>query len=125
MSEKKKILIVDDKPEIRRLVQLTLQDTDYEFYEAADGVEALNKVYEIKPDLILLDVMMPGKDGYEVLRELRSDSQFDNTVIVMLTAKGQEVDVHKALSMGANEHFAKPFSPTQLIKKLEEYLKNE
>ncbi len=121
---KKKVLIVDDEPHIVELVRVCLEDTDYEIVEAYDGQEALDVAQREKPDLILLDIMLPKMDGYEVCRKLKSSDDTKDIPVVMLTAKGQEVDKVKGFQAGADSYMTKPFSPLRLLTELEEKLSN-
>lgn len=120
----KKILIVDDQPEIRELVDVTLRIGDYAIWQAASGDQALIVARAEHPDLILLDVMMPTSsiDGFEVCRQLKSDPATRDISIVMLTARGQETDVELSKLVGADDYFTKPFSPLQLMNKVEQLL---
>ena len=119
----KKILIVDDQREVRELVEVTLNIGSYEIHKAADGESALRIASEVRPDLIILDVMMPGgMDGYEVCRRLRSNPETSGSSILMLTARGQEGDRQKGKDAGADDYFAKPFSPLELLNKVEAIL---
>ena len=110
-----KILIVDDEPAIRFLIASTLEDEGYELFEAADGMEAYNLVGHIKPNLIILDVMMPGLTGYELCAKLKQDPATRNIIIIMLTAKGQEQDRLQSQQAGADHYLRKPFSPMELL----------
>lgn len=120
----KKILIVDDQLEVRELVEVTLRIGDYEILQAENGEQALALARSQKPDLILLDVMMPGSDmdGIEVCRQLKGNPETARIQVVMLTAKSQETDVNAAKEAGADEYFSKPFSPLELMRKVEEIL---
>jgi CheY-like chemotaxis protein len=119
----KKVLIVDDRLEVRELVEVTLRVKDYQILEASNAEEAIKTVKAEKPDLILMDVMMPGEmDGLEATRILKSDPETKDCPIVMLTAKGQKNDIEKGLEAGVEDYFVKPFSPLELIKKVEEVL---
>jgi DNA-binding response OmpR family regulator len=113
-----KILVVDDEPHVIRTLTFVLKKEGYEVSSAGDGEEAMAKVQESKPNLMFLDVMMPKKNGYEVCRELKSDSRLSDIHIIMLSAKGQEADKEKALSFGANEFMTKPFSPVGVVGKV-------
>lgn len=111
----KKILIVDDHADIRRLIRLTLEFEDYDIREAANGETALAMAAEIRPDLVLLDVMMPGHlNGLEVCRQLRVQGG-EGPRIIMLSARGQASDREAGLLAGADTYLVKPFSPLQLI----------
>ena len=110
-----KVLIVDDEPNIVLSLQFLMKKAGYETGVARDGDEALAEVERFRPDLVLLDVMMPKRDGYEVCQQLRA-SGWDDLKIVMLTAKGRETEVTKGLSLGADTYVTKPFSTTDLVE---------
>jgi CheY-like chemotaxis protein len=113
----KKILIVEDQPEIRELIRLTLEFEDYEIAEAANGDAALQKLPNYQPNLVLLDVMMPGGiDGVELCRRIKSDPGLRRIKVIMLTAKSQAADRNAGLSAGADDYLVKPFSPLELMK---------
>ena len=119
----KKVLVVDDRLEVRELVEVTLRVKDYQIIEASNAEEAIKMVKTEKPDLVLMDVMMPGgMDGLEATRILKSDPETKGCPIVILTAKGQKTDMEKGLEAGAEDYFIKPFSPLELIKKVEDIL---
>jgi DNA-binding response OmpR family regulator len=118
----KKILVVDDEPNVIRTLTFVLKKEGYDVASAGDGEEALSKVHESKPDLMFLDVMMPKKNGYEVCQELKGDSALNDIHIVILSAKGQEADKEKALMLGANEFLTKPFSPVGVVEKVKALL---
>ena len=118
----KKILIADDRPEVVELVRVILEGEDYEIVDASNGKEALKKARLEKPDLVLLDVVMPKMDGFEVCRKLRKDPQTQEIPIIMLTAKGKEVDKEKARQLGVRDYITKPFSPSALLTRVEEIL---
>jgi DNA-binding response OmpR family regulator len=113
----KKILIVEDHADIRRLIRMTLEFEDYDIREAHNGEMALDMARELRPDLVLLDVMMPGAlSGLEVCRRLRGDAQAGGEPhIIMLSARGQASDLEAGLQAGADTYLVKPFSPLQLI----------
>lgn len=120
----KKILIVDDQQEVRELVDVTLRIGDYVIWQAESGDQALATARSEHPDLILLDVMMPKStfDGFEVCQQLKSDPTTKDIYIVMLTARGQGADVEMGKKVGADDYFTKPFSPLELMTKVEELL---
>ncbi len=119
----KKILIVDDQLEVRELVSVTLEIGPYTILTAENGNQALEIARAEMPDLILLDVMMPnGPDGLEVCSELKRDPATQGLYIIMLTSKGQEWDVRAGYDSGADDYFIKPFSPLDLMNKVEEVL---
>ena len=119
----KKILLAEDEDAVRTLVRETIRDDSrYRLLEARNGKEALEIARREKPDLILLDIIMPIYDGFEVCRQVKSDPVTKETTIIMLTALTQESDREMAKSMGADGYLTKPFSPTSLIQKVEEAL---
>ena len=118
----KKILIVDDEERVRRLIETTLDIGDFQIFQAKDGEEALKIAQEEKPALILLDIMMPGMDGFEVCKRLKNNSETKGSYIIMLTAKGQKQDIEKGYTVGADDYFVKPFSPMELLNKIEKVL---
>jgi len=119
----KKILIVDDQPEVRELVEVTLRVEDYNILQAKNGKKAIEIVKAEKPDLIIMDIMMPGElDGLEATRIIKNDPETNDCKIIMLTAKGQQADREKGFEAGADDYFVKPFSPLELIKTVEEVL---
>jgi DNA-binding response OmpR family regulator len=109
-----RVLIVDDEPNIVVSLQFLMRKGGFETSVARDGEEALLEVERFRPDLVLLDVMMPRKDGYEVCQQLRS-SGWDDLKIVMLTAKGRESEITKGLALGADAYVTKPFSTSDLV----------
>ena len=109
------VLIADDEESVVELVRVTLEDERVRVIAAHDGATALAMAKEIAPDLVLLDVNMPGYDGVEVCRRLLADARFARTPIVMLTAATQADDVRRGLDAGATEYLTKPFSPVRLL----------
>jgi len=115
-----RILIVDDEDRMRRFIRLNLEYDGFEVVEAANGREALDKVRETLPDLVLLDVMMPDRDGFEVLRILR---EISDVPVIMLTAKGEEEDIVRGLELGADDYITKPFSTRELVSRIKAVLR--
>ena len=111
----RKILVVDDERHIVRLVEVNLTRAGYEVETAYDGVEALEKVAEDLPDMIVLDVMMPRMDGFEVLKKLQSDAKYKDIPVIMLTAKAQDADIFKGWQSGVSSYLTKPFNPKELL----------
>jgi len=111
----KKILAVDDEKHIVRLVQVNLERAGYEVVTANDGKEALQKVQDESPDLLVLDVMMPYMDGFEVLQNLRRNPSTRDIPVIMLTAKAQDADVFKGWQSGVDCYLTKPFNPMELL----------
>jgi two-component system, OmpR family, alkaline phosphatase synthesis response regulator PhoP len=111
----RKILAVDDEKHIVRLVQVNLERQGYEVVTANDGKEALEKVEEERPDLVVLDVMMPYMDGFEVLQNMRRNPATRDIPVIMLTAKAQDADVFKGWQSGVDCYLTKPFNPMELL----------
>jgi CheY-like chemotaxis protein len=118
------VLLCDDEDALRQLVRATLDNGRYEILEVADGDESLDLVRRLRPDLVVLDMMMPGRSGLDVLRELRADQALARTPVIMLTARAQLADRQAAAAAGADRYLAKPFSPLELISLVEELLEN-
>ncbi len=115
MDRKFRILAVDDEQHIRRLIQVSLERQGFEVLTAVDGKDALDKVANDKPDLVVLDVMMPQIDGFEVLKSLRKNKETRELPVIMLTAKTQDSDVFTGWQHGADLYLTKPFNPTELV----------
>ena len=109
------VLVADDEPHVVELVKVTLEDDRLSVVEAFDGERALILAQATRPDVVLLDVQMPGLDGFEVCRRLRRDRLFADTTIVMLTAAAQREDIARGLAAGADHYLTKPFSPVALL----------
>jgi DNA-binding response OmpR family regulator len=118
----KKILIADDEPNIVAAIEFLLQQSGYEVLVARNGEDALTLVEARIPDLVLLDVMMPKKSGYEVCARIRERADWRHIKVVMLSAKGRETEVNKGLSMGADLYVTKPFSTRELMAKIKDLL---
>lgn len=114
----KKILIADDEPDILEIISFNLRNDGFETYTARDGNEALEVAKQVKPDLIILDVMMPNKNGMEVCRILRGQQDFQQTLIIFLTALNDELSHVKGLEYGADDYLTKPVSPKILVSKV-------
>lgn len=115
----RKILTVEDEQDIARMVQMTLRDEGYKVVTASTGREALEKVFFEKPDLIILDIMLPEIDGFEVLQHLRQNPATAQTPVIMLTAKSEERDVMKGWKLGADLYLTKPFDAMELTSIVE------
>lgn len=117
------ILIVDDEAGVRALVRMTLDTGEYQILEAQRGAEALQLARQHRPDLVLLDVMLPDMSGLEVCRNIKTDPALASTTVVMLTARAQTTDLGDAEDAGADGYFTKPFSPIALTRKVESVLR--
>lgn len=117
----KKILIIEDEPNIRELILYNLQANGYEGLEAEDGIMGITMVHTEKPDLVLLDIMLPGKNGYDICRELRQEG--NKTPIIMLTAKTEEIDKVLGLEFGADDYISKPFGIRELMARIKAVLR--
>ena len=117
-----KILIADDEPNILISLEYLMKREGYHVLLARDGGEALNLITRERPDLVLLDVMMPGKSGFEVCQEVRADETLSGIKIVLLTAKGQDADFQRGRQVGADVYVTKPFDPDELVRLAEKVL---
>lgn len=117
-----KILVADDEPNIVISLEYLMKREGYAVVVARDGQEALDMLAREKPDLVLLDVMMPYKSGFEVCQAVRASETLRNTKILMLTAKGRDTDIAKGLALGADAYMTKPFSTRELVQKVAEML---
>jgi len=118
----KKILLVDDEKDLVETLTLRLEANDYEVIPAYDGQDGLEKARKGKPDLIILDLMLPKMDGYKVCRMLKFDEKYKNIPIIMFTARVQESDKKMGEEVGANAYITKPFEPQVLLTKIKELL---
>jgi phosphate regulon transcriptional regulator PhoB len=119
----REVLVVEDEPDIRRLVVLHLESDGFRCRTAANGLDALREAKANVPDLVVLDLMLPGLDGLEVCRRLRGDASTAGVPIIMLTAKSDEVDRVVGLEVGADDYVAKPFSPKELVARVRAVLR--
>jgi len=117
-----KILVIEDDPATLRFMRYTLQDKGYQVLTASNGLEGLRKAREEAPALIVLDVMLPGMDGFEVCHHLRAEPKTAHLPILMLSAKAQGVDRDTGLKVGANEYLTKPVKPSEIVSRVEALL---
>lgn len=122
MTMKKKILIVDDEPNIVMSLDYLLRKNNFEVFIARNGNEALKLLESEVPDLMLLDIMMPDVDGYEVCMHVKSNEKYKGVKVVFLSAKSKQEDIEKGYAMGADLYLTKPFSTRNLVKSIEEEL---
>jgi two-component system alkaline phosphatase synthesis response regulator PhoP len=120
-----RILVVDDEPHIRRMLEAVLGNRGFDVVTASDGTQGLNDLGDDPVDLVILDLMMPGANGLEILSQIRTDPLRAKTPVIILTAKGQDTDREAALAGGADDFLTKPFSPKKLIARIEEILGQE
>jgi len=118
--ERRRILVVDDEERMVRFIRMNLEHDGFQVNEAFNGKQAIQKMRDVTPDLILLDVMMPDLDGFEVLETVR---EFSNVPVIMLTAKGEEDDRVRGLEGGADDYITKPFSPRELVSRIKAVLR--
>lgn len=118
----KRILIADDEPNIVVSLEFLMQRKGYEVRTAADGEETLRQLQDFKPDLVLLDIMLPLRNGFEVCQRIRENPEWRHAKIVMLTAKGREVEVTKGLALGADVYITKPFATRELLSSVQQLL---
>ena len=117
-----KILVVDDEPNIVLSLEFLMKQAGFQVRTASDGEAALAAIFADPPDLVLLDVMMPRKNGYEVCQAIRANPDWAGVRIIMLTAKGREVEKEKGLALGADDYITKPFSTQEVVERVRELL---
>ncbi len=116
------VLVVDDEPNIVLSLEFLLRQVGYDVRVARDGEQALDSIRQSKPGLVLLDVMMPKRDGYDVCQTIRANPDWADVRIIMLTAKGRDVEREKGLALGADEYVTKPFSTRDVVEKVRQFL---
>ena len=118
-----RVLITDDNADIRKLVRMTLDMADVEVYEADNAASALDLIYRIRPTVVLMDIMMPGEmDGLDACRQIKADADLARTIVIMLTARGQQADLDAGKTAGADAYLVKPFSPLELLGMVSRYV---
>lgn len=118
----KRILIVDDDSDSRTILTCILEDGGYEVGVAKDGVEALQEIEDHPPDLVLLDVMMPGKNGFEVCESVKSNPKMSHITIIMISAKSDPISQEKALMLRASDYIIKPINPSEVLRRVRKFL---
>jgi len=121
----KSILIVDDEPNILLSLEFLMKQAGYEVQTSADGDDALQQIHATPPDLVLLDINMPKRNGYEVCETVRADPKLSSVKIIMLTAKGRDVEREKGLALGADDYVVKPFSTQDVVDKVSNILSGD
>ncbi len=119
------VLVVDDEPNIVLSLEFIMKQAGFEVRVARDGDEALGAIEASPPDLVLLDVMMPNRDGYDVCQTIRANPAWTDIHIIMLTAKGRDIEREKGMALGADDYITKPFSTREVIARVEQFLDTE
>jgi twitching motility two-component system response regulator PilG len=122
VADKKKILVVQNSPTTRKVVVLTLKQAGFDMIEARDGLEALSKIDEERPDLVLLDAVLPKMDGYKILSLIKENKELKDMPVIMLTSKGGLIDKFKGKLAGSSAYLTKPFAPKDLIKSVQKHI---
>lgn len=117
MSQKKRIVLIEDEEDIAALIRLQAEILGYKLHVETDGVNGFRAIEREKPDLVLLDIMLPGQNGFDVCRKIKSHSELRNIPVIILTAKAEELDIVLGLELGADDYIAKPFSPKILFSR--------
>src|SRR3990167_2122759 len=115
MSVKKRILLIEDEGDIASLIKLQAELSGYKLHVEVDGINGYRAIEREKPDLVILDIMLPGQNGFDVCRKMKSHNELKNIPVIILTAKAEELDVILGLELGADDYIAKPFSPKVLF----------
>ncbi len=123
MSQKKRILLIEDEEDIAALIKLQAELSGYKLHVEVDGLNGLRAVEREKPDLVLLDIMLPGQNGFDVCRKIKSNPELKNIPIIILTAKNDEIDTMLGLELGADDYVSKPFSPKVLMSRIKAVLR--
>lgn len=123
MTQKKRILLIEDEEDIASLIKLHTEISGFKVHVEVDGINGLRAVEREKPDLVLLDIMLPGQNGYDVLRKMKSSAATKHIPVLMLSAKGEELDILLGLELGADDYICKPFSPKILTSKIRAVLR--
>jgi two-component system alkaline phosphatase synthesis response regulator PhoP len=125
MGHKKRILLIEDEEDIASLIKLQAEMSGYKLHVEVDGVNGLRAVEREKPDLVILDVMLPGQNGFDVCRKIKGHPELKNIPVIILSAKGEELDVILGLELGADDYVIKPFSPKVLFSRIKAVLRRE
>ncbi len=123
MSQKKRILLVEDEEDIAALIKLQAEISGYKLHVEVDGINGYRAIEREKPDLVILDIMLPGQNGFDVCRKVKSHAELKNIPVIILTAKAEELDVILGLELGADDYIPKPFSPKVLFSKIKAILR--
>jgi len=123
MAQKKRILLIEDEDDIAALIKLQAELAGYKLLVEVDGINGFRAVEREKPDLIILDIMLPGQNGFDVCRKIKSNSELKHIPVIILTAKDEEIDVVLGLELGADDYVSKPFSPKVLFSRIKAVLR--
>ena len=123
MTQKKRIILIEDEEDIAALIKLQAELSGYKLHVEVDGINGYRAIEREKPDLVILDIMLPGQNGFDVCRKMKSHSELKNIPVIILTAKAEELDVILGLELGADDYIAKPFSPKVLFSKIKAVLR--
>ncbi|MGE5196376.1 MAG: response regulator transcription factor [Anaerolineae bacterium] len=123
MSQKKRILLIEDEEDIAALIKLQAEMSGYKLHVEVDGVNGYRAIEREKPDLVILDIMLPGQNGFDVCRKMKNNPELKNIPVIILSAKGEELDVILGLELGADDYVAKPFSPKILFSRIKAVLR--
>jgi len=123
MSQKKRILLIEDEEDIAALIKLQAELSGYKLHVEVDGINGYRAIEREKPDLVILDIMLPGENGLDVCRKMKSNSELKNIPVIILSAKGEELDVVLGLELGADDYVHKPFSPKVLFSRIKAILR--
>ena len=123
MTQKKRILLIEDEEDIAALIKLQAEITGYKLHVEVDGINGYRAIEREKPDLVILDIMLPGENGLDVCRKMKSNSETKNVPVIILSAKGEELDVVLGLELGADDYVPKPFSPKVLFSRIKAVLR--
>src|SRR5580692_3329932 len=123
MTHKKRILLIEDEEDIAALIKLQAEISGYKLHVEVDGINGYRAIEREKPDLVIIDIMLPGINGYDVCRKIKSNPELKNIPVIILSAKGEELDVVLGLELGADDYVAKPFSPKVLFSRIKAVLR--
>lgn len=123
MSQKKRILLIEDEEDIAALIKLQAEMSGYKLHVEVDGLNGYRAIEREKPDLVILDIMLPGQNGFDVCRKMKSNPDLKNIPVIILSAKGEELDVILGLELGADDYVSKPFSPKVLFSRIKAVLR--
>ncbi len=123
MSQKKRILLIEDEEDIAALIKLQAEISGYKMHVEVDGINGYRAIEREKPDLVILDVMLPGQNGFDVCRKMKSSPELKNIPVIILSAKGEELDIVLGLELGADDYVSKPFSPKILFSRIKAVLR--